>query len=119
MEPTSPPAPRHVPRIPLPVERIPRDDARPRFLGYLGNISETGLFVQSTSPPAPGTRVSLRLRLSGTRDEFLGARAVIVWSRGYAGRLGPSAGMGLRLLGLDPDERSAWLRLCAELAESA
>ena len=101
-------------RVPLPVEIVDEGGARPRFLGYLANISATGLFVQCARPRDKGTRLSLRFRIPGTPEPIHCADAEVIWTRGYAGRSGPTAGMGIRLGSLSADIQSRIAHFCGD-----
>lgn len=92
------PAPRRSLRIPLPVETLRTEDGAPRFLGYLENISTSGVFIQCASPRAEGTRLSVRMRLPGLATPLDAVGLEVVWTRGYRGRNGPAPGMGLRFV---------------------
>ena len=77
------------------------------MLGYAGNVSETGLFLECPLPPPAGTRLTLELKLPGDRNVVArGAR--VVWIRNERRR----PGMGIALAELDHSER--WLRFCRD-----
>jgi uncharacterized protein (TIGR02266 family) len=101
-------------RVPLPVEIVDEGGVRPRFLGYLANISATGLFVQCARPRDMGTRLSLRFRLPGTSEPIHCAEAEVVWTRGYGGRSGPAPGMGIRMCALTADGQARIAHFCGE-----
>ncbi len=102
-------------RVPLPAERIAGAGARPRFLGYVSEVSETGLFVQCTNPGEVGTVLTVRVRMPGRHGEVVCGGAEIVWTRGYQGTHGASSGMGLRLVRMDEPAREVWRGLCVAL----
>ena len=108
MELGPPPAPRRALHPPVRVENVP-SGRRPSFLGYAANLSETGLFVQCVNPRPEGTRLRVRLHLPMCEGGPLVAEAEVRWTRGYSGKLGPSAGMGLALMDL-PDDITKRLR---------
>ena len=99
-------------RVPLPVETIDAAGVRPRFLGYLANISASGLFVQCASPRSKGTRLSLRFRLPGAPDPIHCPEAEVIWTRGYGGRSGPTPGMGIRMCSLTQEVQARIARFC-------
>ncbi len=86
--------------------------ARARYLGYAQDLSASGLFVQTTRPRQPGTRIEFRLHLPGSGTEPVGCVGEVVWTRGYGGRLGPAPGMGIRFLELDARAFDTLARLC-------
>ncbi len=85
-------------RIPTRVETLLPDEERPRFLGYLADLSETGAFVQCLSPRPLGTQFSLLLHLPGGPGPGVACRGEVIWTRHYESVKGPCAGMGIRIL---------------------
>jgi hypothetical protein len=69
--------------------------AAPRTLGRTGNLSETGLFINTEEPLVPGALAGLLLELEHCK---LPLRGSVVWNREAPGRFGP-AGMGVKLHG--------------------
>ncbi len=59
----------------MPVERIPSEHARPHFLGYARNVSESGIFLQCPLPPPVGTHLSLKLNLRGPYGTLIAGSA--------------------------------------------
>jgi uncharacterized protein (TIGR02266 family) len=100
--------------VPFRIETLAEPWPRPRFLGYAGDVSETGAFVQCTQPRPVGTHLRLRLQVPGLGDEGVGCEAEVVWVRPYGGRQKPSPGMGVRFLALTPATRGALGRFAAE-----
>lgn len=109
------PAERHVLPVPLPVERIPSVHARPHFLGYARNVSESGIFLQCPLPPPVGTHLSLRLTLPGKAGPLVARRAEVRWVREYQGWESPPAGMGVQLGGLEDTAEDTWASFCRGL----
>lgn len=105
-------AERHRLRVPVPVERIPSQNARPHFLGYAHDVSRTGLFLQCVLPPPVGTRMRLRLSLPGDQRTVIAGSAHVVWVREYRGWRAPPAGVGLQLDDMDDGARRAWTSFC-------
>jgi len=85
---------------------------RNHFLGYGADVSETGVFVQSLAPRPPGTRLRLVMHLAGAGSEPITSDAEVRWVRGYGGKRGPSAGMGMHFLGMRPSDKSLLQTLC-------
>ena len=84
-----------------------------RFLGYLGDVSETGIFVQCSNPRSVGASLELELRLPGNRR--VACRAVeIVWARSLGGKDGLTPGMGMRFTELAEVSRTALNVFCSE-----
>ena len=102
-------------RVPLSVQSVsPSEAGSPRFLGYLANVSESGVFVQCTSPRPVGTRLCLQLRLPGVEDRVLCDAAEIVWTRRYSKGDEGSPGMGFRFVDLDSESKAVLRRFCAD-----
>ncbi len=106
------PAKRRALRVPLPVEIVGKEDERPRFLGYLADISLSGGFVQCSSPRELGTRLSIQLRLPGVEHPVRCPDAEVIWTRGYNGVRGRSPGMGVQFRELSPSARVVLERFC-------
>jgi hypothetical protein len=100
-------------RVPLPVE-ILGTGGDPRFLGYLGNVSASGLFVQCARPRTPGTRLALRFRIPGRAEPIVCSEAEVIWTRGYGGRSGPAPGMGMRICALSSEAQSVLQCFCGD-----
>jgi hypothetical protein len=108
----STPAKRRSLKPPLRIE-CSRGAGRPsHFLGYGSNVSETGLFIQSLALREPGTRLRLVIHLATAGGEPICSDAEVRWVRRYGGKRGPSAGMGLRFLGLRPADKTFLQTLC-------
>jgi hypothetical protein len=107
------PAPRREPRVPSRVE-FHRDSAGDlRFLGYLSDISETGAFIQCSCPRDIGTQLRVRLHLGRAEHEVLDVQAQVIWTRSYAGRSQPSAGMGIEFRNVAEAALTTLGRFCA------
>lgn len=82
-------------------------------LARIGDLSEGGLFLRTSTPLEAGSRTLLCFG-TGERGEIR-ARAVVVWARGEGERWPP--GMGLRFEGLDTATREEIRRLIASEGE--
>jgi len=110
---SAPPAKRRSLKPPLRIE-CARGQGRPsHFLGYGSNLSETGVFIQSLALRAPGTRLRLVMHLTTHGGEPIATDAEVRWVRRYGGKRAPSAGMGLRFLGLRPADKTFLHELCS------
>ncbi|HXZ84666.1 MAG TPA: PilZ domain-containing protein [Myxococcota bacterium] len=98
---------------PMRVECARGAGRRNHFLGYGANLSETGIFVQSLALRPPGTRLRLVMHLTRRGEEPISTEAEVRWVRGYGGKRAPSAGMGLRFVGLRPSDRSLLQTMCS------
>jgi uncharacterized protein (TIGR02266 family) len=117
----TPPAKRRLLKPPLRIECARGSGRRNCFLGYGTNLSESGVFVQSLAPREPGTRIKLVMHFAGRAGTTIATDAEVRWARGYGGKRSPSAGMGLRFVGMRPDDKSTIQALCsvATLHEAA
>lgn len=98
---------RQTTRIPVPVYLEAFTESFP--VGVLKNVSEEGMFIQSTEPKEVGTRMDLSLKLPGSEGKIQ-LTAEVVWviyppSFSEAGRelepgkpVADNPGMGLRIL---------------------
>jgi type IV pilus assembly protein PilZ len=87
------------------------------LFAYITDISETGIFVRTTSPEQPGTRLNLRFRPDDASDQ-IEIEGEVIWVNPYR----PGApdnlhpGMGIRFVGLDDDVRDRLLDLVRRFA---
>ena len=70
--------------------------------GFTGDVSATGLFIQTATPIRPGTRIEIDLEGDGPTVRVIGK---VVWARTAPPGLGSQkrAGMGIALEGVCPD----------------
>ena len=52
------------------------------------------------------------MHFAGRGSAPIATDAEVRWARGYGGKRSPSAGMGLRFLGMRPDDKSTIQALC-------
>jgi len=87
------------------------------LFAYITDISETGIFVRTTSPEQPGTRLNLRFRPDGASDQ-IEIEGEVIWVNPYR----PGApdnlhpGMGVRFVDLDEEIRDRLLELVRRFA---
>lgn len=86
------------------------------LFAYVTDISETGIFVRTTTPEQPGTNLNLRFRIdSGPQIEVEGE---VIWVNpfrpGSADNLHP--GMGIRFVALDDILKDRLLELVRRIA---
>jgi uncharacterized protein (TIGR02266 family) len=74
------------------------------------NISETGIFLQTTDPQAPGSELVLEFEVEGGTQLIRGLGEV-VWARGPKAAQDRPPGMGVRFTSLDAQSRKLiqWL----------
>ncbi len=78
-------------------------------IGNLRNVSEGGLFVETSEPLAPGTPLRLEIE-AGSGMAPIHVDAVVVWNRDIANRDGP-AGFGAHFRDLEAEEFESIARL--------
>ena len=87
------------------------------LFAYITDISETGIFVRTTSPEQPSTRLNLRFRPDDASDQ-IEIEGEVIWVNPYR----PGApdnlhpGMGIRFVDLDDDVRDRLLELVRRFA---
>jgi type IV pilus assembly protein PilZ len=86
------------------------------LFAYITDISETGIFVRTTSPEQPGTHLNLRFRDGSTSQ--IEIEGEVIWVNPYR----PGApdnlhpGMGIRFYELDDELRDRLLELVRRFA---
>jgi type IV pilus assembly protein PilZ len=69
------------------------------------NISEMGIFVQTTQPLSVGTRLTLRFVSPGNASSYA-LKGTVQWiNEAHPLRQTPNPGMGIRFVGLTPEDR--------------
>lgn len=77
------------------------------FTGFVRNISDGGLFVQTSEPPAVGTRLWIKFSLP-TMTEAVHIETEVCWVRGFQAMHADIApGMGLKFINLPPEVERA------------
>ena len=76
------------------------------LFAYIRDISATGLFVRTTEPEPPGTRLNVRFTPTTTND-ILELEGEVIWINPYRPdrRDNLHPGMGIRFIGLTDDQR--------------
>ena len=87
------------------------------LFAYIMDIRETGIFVRTTSPEQPGTRLNLRFRPDDESPQ-IEIEGEVIWVNPYRpgtpDNLHP--GMGIRFVALDDDLRDRLLELVRRFA---
>lgn len=87
------------------------------LFAYITDISETGIFVRTTSPEPPGTLLNLRFRPDDANPQ-LQLEGTVIWVNPYrpgaADNLHP--GMGIQFVSLDADTKHRLLDLVRRFA---
>jgi type IV pilus assembly protein PilZ len=87
------------------------------LFAYITDISETGIFVRTTTPEEPGTHLNLRFRPDDASPQ-IEVEGKVIWVNpfrpGAPDNLHP--GMGIRFVGLDDELRDRLLELVRRFA---
>ena len=86
------------------------------LFAYITDISETGIFVRTTSPEAPGTNLNLRFRIDdGPQIEVEGK---VIWVNPFRPSIPDNLhpGMGIRFVALDDELKDRLLELVRRFA---
>jgi type IV pilus assembly protein PilZ len=87
------------------------------LFAYITDISETGIFVRTTTPEPPGTNLNLRFRLDDKSPQ-IEVEGKVIWVNPYrpgsADNLHP--GMGIRFIELDDELKDRLLELVRRFA---
>lgn len=90
------------PRAPLAVKvRYMTPDGK-QFDSLTGGIGGGGLFIESSTPLAPGTELSVEFALPDRPWERLKAKAKVAWTRNKPERYLLFPGMGVQFTDIDP-----------------
>jgi type IV pilus assembly protein PilZ len=86
------------------------------LFAYITDISETGIFIRTTTPEAPGTHLNLRFSPDGSGPLELEGQVIWVnpYRPGAPDNLHP--GMGVRFASLDDELRDRLLELVRRFA---
>lgn len=102
------------PRAPLALKVRYTTPEGKQFDSLTGGVGGGGLFIESSTPLAPGTELSVEFALPDRPWERLKARAKVAWTRNKPERYLLFPGMGIQFM--DIDEKSQ--RLLVELVEA-
>lgn len=88
------------------------------LFAYITDISETGIFVRTTTPEPPGTLLNLRFAPDGNKAKAIEVEGSVIWVNPYrpgaADNLHP--GMGVRFVQLDDTTKDRLLELVRRFA---
>jgi uncharacterized protein (TIGR02266 family) len=77
------------------------------LFAYIRDISETGIFIRTNEPEKVGTLLNLRFMPDDGKREMLQLEGEVLWvnsvRKGDPNNINP--GMGVRFVGLDPENR--------------
>lgn len=102
---------RSEPRISLSIRVKYHTPEGMQFESRAGGIGGGGLFIESTTPLAVGTKLRMEFTLPENPNEWLSAKGVIAWVCPKADQYTFSPGMGVRFVDITPDARNRVLSL--------
>lgn len=73
----------------------------PRFIGYSGNVSKSGIMVRAVRVFAPGTILTLELKLPGGTVRV---RGLVIWAREGSVQWMATGRVGMGITFIDPPE---------------
>ncbi len=93
------------PRAPLAVRvRCTTEDGR-QFESLTGGLGGGGLFIENSTPLAPGSELTVDFTLPDRPHERVTAKAKVAWVRTKAARYLLFPGMGIQFTHIDPESR--------------
>jgi uncharacterized protein (TIGR02266 family) len=102
---------RSEPRISLSIRVKYNTPEGTQFESRAGGIGGGGLFIESATPLAVGTKLTMEFTLPENPSEWLSARGVIAWVCPKADQYTFSPGMGVRFIDIAPEARNRVLSL--------
>ena len=88
------------PRVPRRGLQVRGESRKAFFFGYAVNLSLGGIFIQTTNPKDPGTRVRLQIPLQRELPP-IECGAEVAWVQPFSARSKNPPGMGLRFTEMD------------------
>jgi len=91
-------------RIPLRVLKIDiENEKREIFFGYAGNISCSGMLIQTSNPKELGARFNIRFSLP-SKIKNVSCEAEVAWIQDYDPKIKTMPGMGIKFLNLSTED---------------
>ncbi|GKS56629.1 hypothetical protein YTPLAS18_01560 [Nitrospira sp.] len=106
---------RAYPRAPLAIKVACETEDGHRFESLTGGIGGGGLFIESSSPLAPGSELVLEFSLPDSPGRTISAKAKVVWRRHKVERLLMFPGMGLQFTDIRDEARDQIVTLVEAL----
>lgn len=106
------------PRAPLALKVRYSTPEGKQFDGLTGGIGGGGLFIESSTPLAPGTELSVEFALPDRPWDKLKARAKVVWTRNKPERYLLFPGMGVQFVDIDQKSQDLLVELVDALNRS-
>ncbi|MFA5515258.1 MAG: PilZ domain-containing protein [Desulfuromonadales bacterium] len=100
-------------RAPLLVLKVRVEDNGRVFFGYAKNIGRGGLFIATTNPREPGTRIKVEIPRPFAPKQTVQCTCEVVWKREFSRKSSYEPGMGLKFLDLpdaDAEQLDTWIQ---------
>jgi len=106
------------PRAPLAIKVRYTTPEGKQFDSLTGGVGGGGLFIESSTPLAPGTELSIEFALPDRPWEKLKAKAKVAWTRNKPERYLLFPGMGVQFVDIDEKAQGVLLELVEALNRS-
>ncbi len=106
------------PRAPLAVKVHYTTPEGKQFDGLTGGIGAGGLFIESSAPPDPGTKLAVEFALPDRPLKKHKAMATVAWTRNKPEKLLLFPGMGVQFTNIDETARKELVELVDALNRS-
>jgi len=103
------------PRAPLAIKVQCATDDGKRFDSLTGGIGGGGLFIESSTPLAPGTELTVEFALPDRPHQKFATRAKVAWTRSKPERYLLFPGMGVQFTHIDPEAQARLIDLVDSL----
>ncbi len=106
------------PRAPLAIKVHCTTDDGKQFDSLTGGIGGGGLFIESSTPLAPGTELTVEFALPDRPSQKFEIRAKVAWARSKPERYLLFPGMGIQFTDIDPEAQTRLIGLVDSLNRS-
>lgn len=103
------------PRAPLAIKVHCTTEDGKRFDSLTGGIGGGGLFIESSTPLAPGTELSVEFALPDRPNQKFATRAKVAWTRSKPERYLLFPGMGIQFTDIDSEAQTRLIDLVDSL----
>lgn len=103
---------RRAPRIPIQLKVDVESPNNHYLFEYSTNLSQNGIFIQTTDPEEPGTLVNIQFSLPD--NHIIRTRGEVIWVNGLDEEDEP--GMGIKFIGISDEDRDSILAALKKLA---
>lgn len=105
---------RREPRIPIQLKVDVESPNNHYLFEYSTNLSQNGIFIQTTEPEEPGTLVNIQFTLPN--NQVIRTRGEVIWVNSIDSEEEEEPGMGVKFIGISDDDRDSILAALKKLA---